>query len=591
MQLEGSFTKPEKQGLSRTFRHVGASSAWSLGLFLFFFYILAVLSFLTDAVRLNNFNPLWFVISGAGFLPPLAIGIIYRWAFLERRPEKSRPILNLLVAGLAGSSRNVSVGLFAFWSGLDTTSLWSFRFFGGFIMGVGIYLIWAVGDGSKIEYLTSLKEFGETQSRLSEARLQMPRQISAINESLQERTKSALLPQLNVIRNLLTGSETTSQALETLRFTITEQIRPMMVELSNQKPEPFEVKNLRKLRKVAPSLPSRFVLRDKLQVAWASVIELFGISLWLIFFGSPNGLLDMVAMYFVYFVVLSFCKLLLPKTMPSPKNVAYATTSLFALIASSANVIYIYFVLKYDEAQFFMLAGFALLCGILGPLLLLQLTTRVEKRKEIESQISEDLLALAKENALFAQKLWVFRKRWLLVLHGSVQSSLTAALTRLQNAPTVDAVLLERVKQDLVRAEAAIGVNLHETVNLETGFKELNQVWSGICEIEFQVSERARRALARSQDSSFCVNEIVKEAISNAVRHGDATSAKVILDRTSDDILHIEVQNNGHAPSKQNKLSKQAGIGSEMMDETCLYWNLDSVNGGVTLTAEMPVKL
>lgn len=173
------------------------------------------------------------------------------------------------------------------------------------------------------------------------------------------------------------------------------------------------------------------------------------------------------------------------------------------------------------------------------------------------------------------------------MLHGSVQSSLTAALTRLQSAKNVDSVTVELVKQDLLRAETAVETNLKGELDLDAELKELQDVWDGICSVSINLTPRARRALARSFDSCFCVNEIIKEAVSNAVRHGEATKAMVSIERVEDDLLRIEVANNGSAPNaKDNK-----GIGSEMLDEICLTWGIGGENGDVRLVAELPVKL
>jgi signal transduction histidine kinase len=217
----------------------------------------------------------------------------------------------------------------------------------------------------------------------------------------------------------------------------------------------------------------------------------------------------------------------------------------------------------------------------------MQLSVRVEKRNEIEAQITDDMLAIAKENSLFAQRLWVFRKRWLLILHGSVQSSLTAALTRLQSTKVVDRVTIELVKQDLNRAESAVDSSLTDEFELEAGLSQLQEVWKGLCDVKVQVSSRAVRALARNMDSSFCVNEIAKEAVSNAVRHGEATEVEVLIDRVADDLLVLDVSNNGHPP----KTTDQAGIGSEMLNEICLSWSLTTDKKRVHLRAELPVKL
>ena len=588
MQAMGTLENPRKRPFERTFRYIGSTSVWSFSFMFFFFYLLVAISFLTDALQTANFSVLWFLVSGAAFLPPFAIGIIYRVFFLNRRRERSRPWINLLVAALAGASRNVSVGIFGQIAGLSGSGQYVFRFVGGCLMGICIFSIWAFADGARIEYQSSLRRLTETQTELSSARLQIPRHIAEINDRLQERTRQALLPQLNAIKELLGTGSNGAEAADQLRFTITEQIRPMMQEIASEQPKPFKAQNIRKFKNVSAALPARFVLHNKLQVTWSSILELFGVSLWLIVIGSKNGLLDVVALFAIYFSILSLFKFLLPNDKQFKKSIAVALSLLFALIASSANVAYIYFVLGYPNLQFLMLSGFAVLAGMTGPVILLQLTVRNERRIEIESQIKDDLRSIAKENSLFAQRLWVFRKRWLLVLHGNVQSSLTAALTRLQSAKEIDGVVIELVKQDLRRAEKAVDSSLHEKVNLANGILELQEVWQGLCEVTVSISERAKRALARNDDTSFCVNEILKEAVSNAVRHGDATEATISIDRVTDDLLQIEVINNGKPPSRNDD---KRGIGTDLLDEVCLGWELENDRKHVRLIAELPVKL
>jgi signal transduction histidine kinase len=587
MQSGGQITKPQKQGFKRTIAYVGSPSAWSFGLFVFFTSILSVISFLTDVVGEGQFTANWFAISGAGFAPPLLIGLAYKFLILNRLRDKSRIYLNLLVAALAGASRNVSVGVFAAWAGLDATHLWPFRAGGGAFMGIVLFVFWSLANGSKFEYLNSLQRMSKIQTKLATTRLEIPEQILELNNRLQERTRQAIFPQIQAIRNLLSDAGNVGEILEKLKFTMSSQIRPMIAEISASQPKPFEVLNLKRFQSIKSSLPERFTLRDKIVLGWSSFAETIGVSIWLWVYKSPNGFLDNLALFAIYFSVLLIFKIALPRDKKLPRFNAISYTLLAALTASLSNVLYIYEVLDFDRRQSFMFAGFALLSGIVAPVILMQLAVRIERRNEIENQISADLLSLSKENSLFAQKLWVFRKRWLLVLHGSVQSSLTAALARLQSVGEITPIVLQLVKQDLARAEIAVNTDLQEVPDLDSGLKQIKEVWEGICEVKVQVSSRATRAIERSPDSSFCVNEIVKEAVSNAVRHADATKVNAVIDRTQDDILFIEVTNNGK-PLADNF---GGGIGSEMLNEICLSWSLTSDKKTVRLAAELPVKL
>jgi two-component sensor histidine kinase len=87
----------------------------------------------------------------------------------------------------------------------------------------------------------------------------------------------------------------------------------------------------------------------------------------------------------------------------------------------------------------------------------------------------------------------------------------------------------------------------------------------------------------------FGVNEIMREAVSNAVRHGGATNVEIEIDREGDEVIDFVAKNNGQ-PVNDNF---EKGIGSEMLDELTLDWKLkeDKLRGKVLLTASIPVLL
>ena len=63
MSLQGTNSTTVKRAFDRTLRYFGQSRAWSPGLFAFFVAVTAVLSFLTDALRLDSLDPLWILAS------------------------------------------------------------------------------------------------------------------------------------------------------------------------------------------------------------------------------------------------------------------------------------------------------------------------------------------------------------------------------------------------------------------------------------------------------------------------------------------------------------------------------------------------
>lgn len=586
MQLVGLTRTVREGAFARTFRHIGSPDAFSFQLLIFFVYTLTVISFLTDSVLLQSFDPLWFLVSGAGFLPPIAIGFIYKIAFLNRAPIKSRPLMNLLVAGLAGSSRNLSVGLFAWWAGLDNSQLWAFRFFGGLVVGLAIFSIWSLSQGATTEYTTALRKYSALQNELAATREEMPELLLEVNEKLQARAQNSVIPQLDAIASALGETRSGELVLGQLRATLTNEIRPLMDEIAHEAPKPFQERNIEQLRKIKSTLPNRYKLYDSISILGASFTQSIGFGFWLTFFIAGQGLVITAIEIVLYGITLWALKQLIPRDREFNKFTATLLTTILGALSSVATIIYLSSV-PMTALTFWMLTGISLFSGILAPVILAHTKARQKRQQEMEEKISSELTAIAKENSIFAQRVWVFRKRWLLLLHGTVQSALTAAITRLQTTEEIDEFTVQMVKQDLRRAELAINSSQTAELNFDDAMNELKSVWHGICEIQIQVSERAKRALGRNTDSAFCVNEIAKEAISNAVRHGSASNAKIAIDRIQDDLIQVEISNDGISALSKEK----QGIGSSMLNEICLNWSLTNKAKRVILSANLPFQL
>jgi nitrate/nitrite-specific signal transduction histidine kinase len=89
--------------------------------------------------------------------------------------------------------------------------------------------------------------------------------------------------------------------------------------------------------------------------------------------------------------------------------------------------------------------------------------------------------------------------------------------------------------------------------------------------------------LAEDSNTSRCVSEIAREGISNAVRHGHATSIDVVFGPASSDRLRITVSDNG------NGLASEIthGLGSAILDELAIEWSRISLGAGTILTADV----
>jgi two-component sensor histidine kinase len=84
--------------------------------------------------------------------------------------------------------------------------------------------------------------------------------------------------------------------------------------------------------------------------------------------------------------------------------------------------------------------------------------------------------------------------------------------------------------------------------------------------------------------SAHCINEIVKECVSNAIRHGQASKVTVSLFDSQDGSISILVANNGDA-----NLSSAQGVGSQMLDEVTMSWSRELSESGVQVLAKVAV--
>lgn len=185
-----------------------------------------------------------------------------------------------------------------------------------------------------------------------------------------------------------------------------------------------------------------------------------------------------------------------------------------------------------------------------------------------------------RELAGLRQQLWATNRNWAYLLHGKVQASLTAALTRLKlGMTTVDD--LDLVNDDLQRALTAISSAPQLEVDFSEQMSQIQMAWQGICAFNFSVSSAAQRTIDKDSALAFALNEVVREAISNAIRHGGAKNVDVAIDFV-DSLLKLEIINDGELD-----VEKSASLGMSLLDELTLDWQLGGVGGEVRLLATL----
>ncbi|MBP6043709.1 MAG: hypothetical protein KA500_04280, partial [Rhodoluna sp.] len=180
-------------------------------------------------------------------------------------------------------------------------------------------------------------------------------------------------------------------------------------------------------------------------------------------------------------------------------------------------------------------------------------------------------------NSQARRELWLNRRRIATVLHGPVQAALYASAMRLAQAARPTKKLIQTVNADLESALEVLKFDSLEAPDLKSVLAQIGEVWSGTCEIYLGVSKNVYQITKKNALLSEAVVEVLREGISNAIKHGQATEIDVEA-KVSGKLIELSIVNNGKAPV--NKAGN--GFGSKLYDELTLAWQLSEMADGRT---------
>jgi signal transduction histidine kinase len=211
----------------------------------------------------------------------------------------------------------------------------------------------------------------------------------------------------------------------------------------------------------------------------------------------------------------------------------------------------------------------------------LQRTQRLNAEQEMTGVVKN----LEILNSQLRQELWLNRRKIASVLHGSVQSTLYASAMRLAKIESPSADELQAVRDDLNAAISKLD-SLESGESIDEILKQIIEVWDGVVEIKLpEIPTDLSKALAENQAASACLAEVIREAVSNAVKHGAAKQIELKVEKAARNLISVMVSNDGKPISKQT----ETGYGSSILDEVALNWSLESTGELTLLRAQIAV--
>lgn len=198
---------------------------------------------------------------------------------------------------------------------------------------------------------------------------------------------------------------------------------------------------------------------------------------------------------------------------------------------------------------------------------------RIELRATLREEINADRVrAMAR-----SQHVAELARETSQVLHGTVQTRLVSCAMAIEQASASgDTELLNTaLNEAIIVLEQPSG----ETPGARTLQEEVArklELWDGLCEITCTIEPDTHDVNAHS---ALTIGRVVEEGISNAIRHGKATSITITITRVDDSCLRLAVIDNGLGPQHGS-----ASIGTAFIQQASEnHWSLTATQSGTLL--------
>ena len=516
----------------------------------------------------------WFFVAVLGYLAVVAVVLAARRLIRETKPAAFFYIFVFLLAGLFRGAIIFQAGSAL---GVIPAGEWPYRIFGSmlFIL-ISLSLVTVLVSNS----IRATKELAnlDTSRLVLEKRLNSMRsEIQRINSELAGQVSGLISPVIKELMEKIKGAKSNElgREVQALRRTIDDVIRPLSQDVAQSADE------LENTDVTAPKVSMRenFKLDTKLQVAlqivpfWSAALIAVISTPSAIRFYAQDAFQALFVVAMVTGLVLEASAFLLRRATAKALTAFLIQLVVFAIAGVASSFALSLINLDADISPAVRLIALTVVIGLAMFIGQIRQTQRYASQK-FARDVNEQLELL---NSQVRRELWLNRRRIATVLHGPVQAALYASAMRLAQATRPSKKLIQSVNEDLAEALEVLKFESLEKTDLRDVLTQIVDVWSGTCEIYPVISKSVYQAIKKKPLLGEAVAEILREAISNAIKHGESTEIEVDA-KISHNLIVLSILNNGRAPV--NRAGN--GFGSKLYAELTHTWSLDRVEDGRT---------
>lgn len=575
------------EGWRAAWRLLGSSAALSPIVTLLYLPFGLIGPLVIDPARLGGRWSDWLLVALAGQLALMLVFALGRWG-LHRGGGDRSPVGTVIVMVVAITARAfVLAGLVPILGLADRFEI-VYRIGSSLVAQLGVLMIFAVVVSAQTQHgrqaaaLEAQREALADLNRTMRARLDET--ISTLRAEVR-RTIDPLIRDVDAELEALTGKVDVAPVRESIRSAVEDDLRP----LSHRLAVATDVDEVLAAGESVPA-PGRSPLPSRMAIARLCQPILFGLLMALIStsqslreFTFPLVLTFPVVSGILVGLLMAALRGLLGRWVPP----LWWGITVVALTGGASVLVGVLVqpLLGLPVPRF--INGAAFLVGAIVATLIALHAAVDQRRADTEEALRTSILELQEAPSLLRQHSFAARRHLSYVIHGSIQSALHAAALRLATMENPDETLIASIRQDISVATARLDEPVSPHVMLVDTLQEIADLWSGTCDVRWSMDHRTVRAVAESPVAAMSITEIVRECVTNAVRHGRAHTVTVRLQRSGDGRVVLEIADDGVA----SEAPAVPGLGSHMLDEMCVTWERTSGKSGTRVVAEVATSL
>jgi signal transduction histidine kinase len=526
----------------------------------------------------------WIFISAVGYAVTIAVMMLFRATVLPEQGRGPKPLITSLAFITAGAARGAVIQSLGVVLEVLPEDQMLFRLISGPLFVYGALSSLAIIESSRLRHEKTLSALVAEKAELDELRGGIRERIRIQKAELLQQVQTVLNPAMEQVRTELAKSGAADLSLK-LRSVVENVVRPLSHNIGTSTTA-IDLGIKAVTAKSNLRATSKYKI-DRISVGGLLVPELvmfatasIAISAHLLYF--PNSAVYASALTLA--IIYGYTKLIKVVFDRIWLSITLASLTVITLAIGSALVVNLGMLALGLDLGSTQLTQLAISETFIFMLIMTMQVIRT-RRKALEQEMIEVINDLGILNSQLRQEVWLNRRKIAAVLHGSVQGALYAGAIRLAKSEEPSAQEIEQVQQDIVAA-----INKLEVVDgserLVDVLDQIKDVWEGAVEIKLPTLDaRTIEVLEGNAVAGACVAEVIRESVSNAVKHGQAKHIRVDLALKPNHLAEVRVSNDGEPVSNAAK----AGYGSSILDEVAYDWNLESTSGETVLTARVAV--